>query len=64
MWNIGEIKEEVIRRTVKGLVEYLNIDEKRAIELVEKACIEQMVEEAPDLMLHYSKEQLIYDVLR
>jgi len=64
MWNIEELKKRTVSRVVDGLINYLGVTESEAVKLVENAGIEEMVEIAPDLMLHYSKEQLVYDILR
>lgn len=61
--NIGKTKRIVITLATKGVSELLGISYADALKIVEDSGLELLIEKAPDLMLHYSKEQLVYEVL-
>jgi hypothetical protein len=61
--SIGKTKRIILNLATKGVSELLGISYEDALKIVKESGLEQSIEKAPDLMLHYSKDQLVYEVL-
>lgn len=63
MWNIEELKKEIMDYAIETLTTRLNYTQDEAISCVKKSKIEESIEKVPDIIAHYSEEQLLYALL-
>ena len=59
-----ELKATLIRHAEDGLVKYMNMTQLVAKKKVRESSLEKSIDRAPDVLAHYSQEQLVATVIR
>lgn len=59
-----ELKITIMRHAENGLVKYMHMTHQEAKQKVRESTLEKAIDRAPDLLTHYSQEQLVAAVIR
>ncbi len=62
--NKAELKKSIFKFAEDGLIKYLNISREEAKEYIKKSTLEKSIDRAPDVVSHYSQEQLVCCIVR
>ena len=60
----NELKRTIIRFAEDGLVKYVGMTSEQAKNKVKQSTLEKSIDRAPDIIAHYSQEQLVAAVIR
>lgn len=58
------LKNNILEFAEDGIIQYLNVSREKAKEYIRKSTIEISINRAPDIVAHYSQEQLVSEILR
>lgn len=58
------VKNNILKFAEDGIIQYLNVSREKAKEYIRKSTIETSINRAPDIVAHYSQEQLVSEILR
>lgn len=59
-----ELKITILRHAENGLVKYMQMSHQEAKQKVRQSSLEKSIDRAPDVLAHYSQEQLVAAVIR
>lgn len=64
MEDLDQLKRDILSYAEEGVVKYFNLSRDDAKLKVESSSIEASFNRAPDVVAHYSQEQLVHIVMR
>ena len=62
--NKIELKRSILKFAEDGLIKYLSVTREEAKNYIKKSTIEKSIDRAPDVVAHYSQEQLVCCIIR